>query len=110
MDDKNWPEPIADRLLVRPIERNAAAGVILNPETINAKPTEGVVLAVGPGKMTEFGARIEPQVRVGDRVMFPEIGGADVEVGGELLKMMREDEVQARYPNEAQTSEGEAQQ
>ena len=60
-------QPLADRVLVRPIEREETtkSGIIL-PDTAKEKPQEGEVLAVGPGRMSDDGKRIPMEVKKGD--------------------------------------------
>ena len=92
--------PIGDHILVRPIERSHMVGGMQIADTTVERPSEGVVLAVGPGRVTESGVRIEPEVRVNDHVLFPSFAGRDKEVllsidGGpeETLLLMRQDEL-----------------
>src|SRR3989304_8737160 len=64
-------QPLADRVLVRPIEKEGKtkSGIYL-PDTAKEKPQEGEVLAVGPGKMSDDGKRILPDLKVDDRVLY----------------------------------------
>ena len=64
-------EPLADRLVVRPIEKEEVTkGGIILPDTAKEKPQEGEVLAVGPGRISEDGDRIAMDVKVGDIIIY----------------------------------------
>ncbi|GIW68687.1 MAG: 10 kDa chaperonin [Candidatus Parcubacteria bacterium] len=93
-------EPLADRVLVRPLSdeelgSTSAAGIII-PETVSRdKADRGEVLAVGPGKRDEDGERVPLDVKVGDRVIFQ--WGDKVEWEGEDYYIVREDNILARF-------------
>jgi len=64
-------EPLADRLVVKPIEREEKTkGGIYLPDTVKEKPQEGKILAAGPGRLSEDGTRIAMDVKVGDIVIY----------------------------------------
>ncbi|KWE51360.1 molecular chaperone GroES [Burkholderia ubonensis] len=88
--------PLHDRVLIRRLEqeRKTATGIVI-PDTAAEKPDQGEVLAVGPGKRMEDGRRCEPDVKVGDRVLFGKYAGTTVKVEGEELLVMREDDLLA---------------
>ena len=73
--------PLADRLIVEPIEQEetTASGIIL-PETAKEKPQEGKVLAVGPGRKDEEGKPIPMDVKEGDRVLYAKYAGTEVKL------------------------------
>ena len=73
--------PLADRLIVEPIEQEekTASGIIL-PETAKEKPQEGTVLAVGPGRRDEEGKPIPMDVKEGDRVLYVKYAGTEVKL------------------------------
>jgi chaperonin GroES len=86
--------PLNDRLLVKRLkEEEKTAGGIIIPDSAKEKPAEGEVIAVGPGKSTDKGERVAPQVKKGDRVLFSKYGGTDVKLDGEDYLIMREDDV-----------------
>jgi len=93
-------QPMADRVLVRPIEREemTKSGIYL-PDTVKEKPQEGEVIAVGPGKMSEDGKRIEPDVKVGDMVLYAKYGGTEIKVDDEELMILRESDILAKKTN-----------
>ena len=86
--------PLADRILVRRIEeQETIRGGIIIPDTAKEKPQEGEVVAVGPGKLTDEGKRISPEVKKGDRVLIGKYSGTDVKIEGTEYVILREDEV-----------------
>lgn len=86
--------PLHDRVLLRAIEQQEkTAGGILIPDTAKEKPTEGEVIAVGPGARSEEG-RIHPlDVKVGDRVLFGKWSGTEIKVDGEDVVIMKESDI-----------------
>jgi chaperonin GroES len=86
--------PLADRILVRRIEeQETKRGGIIIPDTAKEKPQEGEVIAVGPGRLTEDGKRITPDVKAGDRVLIGKYSGTDVRIDGTEYTIIREDDV-----------------
>lgn len=86
-------KPLNDRVLVKRTEGEAkSAGGIIIPDTAKEKPQEGLVVAVGPGKLDK-GERIPVQVAVGDKVLFGKYSGTDVQVSGDDHVLLREDEI-----------------
>lgn len=85
--------PLHDQFLVKRTEPADVIGLIVVPDTAKWRGDRGTVRAVGPGKKTEDGGRIPLTVQVGDVVMLPEYAGVEVRVDGELLALMREDDV-----------------
>lgn len=92
---------IGDRMLVEPLKVETTVGGMLRPGAQDERPAEGVVLAVGPGRMTEFGHRIPPEVKAGDLISFPSYAGKEIvdprgfPPGAYLI--VRQDEVQINY-------------
>ncbi len=86
--------PLNDRILVKRLEEEEKTkGGIIIPDTAKEKPAEGEVVAVGPGRLNDKGDRIEPAVKVGDRVLFSKYGGTDVKLEGEDYLILREDDI-----------------
>ena len=87
-------QPMAERVLVKPIEKEekTKSGIYL-PDTAKEKPQEGKVLAVGPGKMSDEGKRIEMDVKTGDRVLFAKYAGTEIKLDGKKLLIMKESDV-----------------
>jgi chaperonin GroES len=90
-------KPLADRLVVKPIEKEEVTkGGIVLPDTVKEKPQEGKVLAVGPGRMSEDGKRIAMDVKVGDIVIYAKYGGTDIKIDDEDLVILRESDILAK--------------
>ena len=90
-------EPMADRLIVKPIEQEEVTkGGIFLPDTAKEKPQEGEVIAVGPGRMTEDGKRIAMDIKVGDVVIYAKYGGTEIKVEAEDLMILRESDILAK--------------
>jgi chaperonin GroES len=90
-------QPLADRLVVRPIEREeqTKTGIYL-PDTAKEKPQEGEVIAVGPGRKSEDGKVIAMDVKVGDIVIYAKYGGTEIKVDDEDLMILRESDILAK--------------
>jgi len=90
-------QPLADRLVVKPIEREEVtkSGIVL-PDTVRERPQEGEVIAVGPGRLSEDGKRIAMEVEVGDRVVYAKYGGTEIKIEDEDLVILRESDILAR--------------
>ena len=87
-------KPLADRILVRRIEeKETVKGGIIIPDTAKEKPQEGEVVAVGPGRKTEEGKLIVPDVKKGDRVLIGKYSGTEVKIDGIEYIILREDDV-----------------
>jgi chaperonin GroES len=76
-------------------EEKTKSGIYL-PDTAKEKPQEGKVIAVGPGRMTDEGKRIAPDVEVGDIVLYTKYGGSEIKIDGEEFIIMRESDILAK--------------
>lgn len=86
--------PLHDRILVRRIEADEkTAGGIIIPDIAKEKPSEGEVIAVGPGARDDAGKIIELDVKVGDRILFGKWSGTEIRLDGEDLLIMKESDV-----------------
>jgi chaperonin GroES len=86
--------PLHDRVVVRRLEEETkTAGGIVLPDSAAEKPSQGEVLAVGPGKALDNGDVRAPDVKVGDKVIFGQYAGSTVKVDGEELLIMSEGEI-----------------
>jgi chaperonin GroES len=86
--------PLQDRVLVRRVEPEAkTAGGILIPDTVQEKPMEGEVVAVGPGARDADGKLLPLDVKTGDRVLFGKWSGTEVKLDGEDLMIMKESDI-----------------
>lgn len=86
--------PLHDRIVVKRIDAEAkTAGGIIIPDTAKEKPSEGEVIAVGPGGRDESGKLTPIDLKVGDRVLFGKWSGTEVKIDGEDLLIMKESDV-----------------
>ena len=86
--------PLYDRIVVRRIEqKETMQGGLYIPDSAKEKPQEGEVVAVGKGKRLEDGKVVSLDVQPGDRILFGKYSGSDIKIDGEVLLIMREDEV-----------------
>ena len=85
--------PLFDRILVKRVEEpTRSRGGIFLPEATKEKPVEGIVLAVGNGKVD--GGKIHPlSLKEGDRVVFGKYAGTEIKVNGEDRLILREEDV-----------------
>jgi chaperonin GroES len=88
--------PVGANVVVKRVasEEKTAGGIVL-PDAAQEKPRQGRVLSVGDGRLLPNGIRVRHQVSEGDRVLFSSYAGAEVEVNGEDLLIMNEDEILA---------------
>ena len=86
--------PLHDRVVVKRIdaEEKSKGGIII-PDTAQEKPSQGEVVAVGPGGRDESGKIIKPEVKAGDRVLFGKWSGTEVKLEGEELLIMKESDI-----------------
>ncbi|GIW42581.1 MAG: 10 kDa chaperonin [Candidatus Binatia bacterium] len=86
--------PLHDRVLVRRVdEEEKTKGGIIIPDTAKEKPQEGRVVAVGKGRITDKGELVPLEVKPGDRVLFGKYAGSEVEIDGEDLLILREEDI-----------------
>ena len=86
--------PLHDRVVVRRIEADEKTkGGIIIPDTVKEKPSEGEIIAVGPGGRDESGKLIPMDVKAGDRVLFGKWSGTEVKLDGEDLLIMKESDI-----------------
>lgn len=86
--------PLHDRVVVeRVAEDTKSAGGIIIPDTATEKPSEGKVVAVGPGARGEDGKVVALDVKKGDRVLFGKWGGTEVKIDGKDLLIMKESDI-----------------
>lgn len=89
----NFPRPLHDRIIVRRTEEESAPiGGIIIPDASKEKPQQGVIVAVGPGRM-EAGLLYPLCVKVDDAILFGKYSGTEIKINGEDLLIMREEEV-----------------
>jgi chaperonin GroES len=89
-------KPLADRVVVKPIEDSEEMrGGLYIPDTAKEKPQQGEIVAVGPGRVSDEGQRIEMELKQGDKVLYGKYSGTEVTVGGEQYLILRETDVLA---------------
>ncbi|MHA6691727.1 co-chaperone GroES [Devosia sp. A449] len=86
--------PLHDRVVVRRLdgEEKTKGGIII-PDTAKEKPSEGVIVSVGPGARDESGKINALDVKAGDRVLFGKWSGTEVKLNGEDLLIMKESDI-----------------
>ena len=86
--------PLHDRVVVKRIDAEAkSAGGIIIPDTAQEKPSQGEIVAVGPGGRDESGKLIPLDLKAGDRVLFGKWSGTEVKLDGEDLLIMTESDI-----------------
>ena len=86
--------PLHDRVLVRRLEEDErSTGGIIIPATAKEKPSQGEVIATGPGARDERGELVSPDVRAGDRILFGKWSGTEVTIDGAELLIMKESDI-----------------
>ena len=86
--------PLHDRVLVRRVEgEEKSPGGIIIPDTAQEKPSEGEVIAAGPGARDETGQLRPLDVKPGDRILFGKWSGSEVTIGGDEMLIMKESDV-----------------
>ncbi len=86
--------PLNDRIVVRQLEAESKtkSGIVL-PDAAKEKPTQGKVIAVGPGKVGDTGKRTEVAVRVGETVVYGKYSGTEIEIDHEKFVILRESDL-----------------
>jgi len=96
MAKKGKIKPLSDHILVRRMEAETMSkGGIVLPDSAKEKPKEGIVLALGDGRLLEDGTRALFQVKMEDRVLFTSYAGTEIKVDGEDVLLLKEDEILA---------------
>jgi chaperonin GroES len=86
--------PLHDRVVVKRVDAEAKSkGGIIIPDTAQEKPSQGEIVAVGPGGRDESGKIIPIEVKTGDRVLFGKWSGTEVRLEGEDLLIMKESDI-----------------
>jgi chaperonin GroES len=86
--------PLHDRVVVKRIEAEAkTAGGIIIPDTAKEKPSQGEVLAIGPGGRDEAGKLVPIDLSVGDRVLFGKWSGSEVKIDDVEVLIMKESDI-----------------
>ena len=86
--------PLHDRVAVKRVaEETKSKGGIIIPDTAQEKPTEGEIVACGPGARDESGKLVPLDVKPGDRILFGKWSGTEVTVDGVELLIMKESDI-----------------
>ncbi len=85
-------KPLADKVVVEPLEEESKSpGGIILPDAAKKKPQEGIVVAVGPGKVLDDGSRGAMNVKKDDKVIFAKYGGTEVTIEGKDYVILDQD-------------------
>ena len=89
-------KPLGDRVVIRVLdqEEKTASGILL-PDTAKEKPSQGEVVAVGPGKVQDDGKRVALDVKVGDKIIFSKYAGTEVKFEGTKYLIVSERDILA---------------
>ena len=87
--------PLGDRVIVEALQQDKSKSGIIIPDTAKEKPQQGKVVAVGPGRLSENGERLKPEVKEGDVVLFGKYSGTEIEVDDKDLLILRESDILA---------------
>ena len=89
-------KPLSDRVVIEPLEaEEKTSGGIYLPDTAKEKPQMGKVVAVGPGKFSDAGQKIDMEVKVNDKILYGKYSGTDVSFEGKDYLIMRESDILA---------------
>jgi len=74
-------KPLGDRVVVKPVEREerTKSGIVL-PDTAKEKPQEGIVEAVGSGRLLDNGTKVPMELQVGDKILYAKYAGNEFKV------------------------------
>ena len=89
-------QPLGDRVFVKvsAAEEKTAGGIFL-PDNAKEKPQVGEIAAIGPGKRNDDGSRQEPEVKIGDKVLYSKYAGTDIKLGSEEYVLLSEKDILA---------------
>ena len=91
--------PLSDRVVVKPLDEDEQMrGGLYIPDTAKEKPSQGEIVAVGPGKLSDDGTRLDMDVSMGDKVLYGKYSGTDVTLEGEEYLILRESDILAIVP------------
>jgi chaperonin GroES len=87
-------KPLKDRVFVKySNEEEKTAGGLYIPDTAKEKPQKGMVIAVGPGKVTDDGKLQPMEVKVGDTILFDKYSGSKINMDNEEYLIIREESI-----------------
>lgn len=86
--------PLGDRVAIEPESQNdTTLGGIIIPDTSKSKPSKGIIVAVGNGARNQNGDIIPMQLSVGDKIMFGQWSGSEMDIDGRKYLIMKESDV-----------------
>ena len=89
-------KPLFDNVVVEHVEQqDKSSGGVFLPDTAKEKPQEGMIRAVGPGRITDKGNVVEMHVKVGDRVLYRKYSGSEVKIDGTEYLIIPEKDILA---------------
>jgi len=89
-------KPLADRVVIKALEEGEQMrGGLYIPDTAKEKPQQGEVVAVGPGRLGDDGKRMDPELKVGDKVLYGKYSGTEVTIDDQQYLILRESDVLA---------------
>ena len=89
-------KPLADRVLVKPIEQDKTArGGIIIPDTAKERPQNGEIIAVGEGRVSDSGELIAPKVKPGQKILYGKYAGTEITIDGVDYLIMQESNILA---------------
>ena len=90
-------KPLGDRVVVKPVQREEVtkSGIVLPDTAAKEKPQEGVVVAVGPGRVLENGNRVTMELKVDDRVVYAKYAGTEIKIDSEEYLFLAERDILA---------------
>ena len=89
-------KPLYDRILIKRVEEESkTAGGLFIPDTAKEKPQQGLVVAVGNGKLQEDGSVRKLEVKSGDKILFSKYSGNEIKIDGTEHLILKEDDVLA---------------
>jgi chaperonin GroES len=89
-------KPLGDRVVIKPSdkEEKTKSGILL-PDTAKEKPQEGIVEAVGTGRILDNGTKVPMELKVGDKVLYGKYSGTEITLEGDQVLILRETDVLA---------------
>ncbi len=89
-------KPLFDNVVIEHVEQDdKTTGGVFLPDTAKEKPQEGMIRAVGSGRVTDKGTKVEMQVKVGDRVFYRKYSGSEVKIDGTEYLIIPEKDILA---------------
>jgi len=90
---------LRDHALVKPLAMESTMGLV-KPDQYDDKPEEGIVIAVGEGRISENGTLIPTKLQAGDRILFSKYSSEQIRRDGEDYLLVREEDIKAIAPRQ----------